>query len=363
MARRKTEVFSMSFLDVIACGFGAIVLFYTIIAAQAGVQRQDNNDEIQSEVNKLEEEVLEGFKNLVVLRNSLEKTDRDTPTEGLAAKIVEETERLREQLAESEESSLSKRESIEKLKQDLKSIEESNRRLSAGTESEGKPGTRVKGFIGTGDRQYLQGMRVAGKHILILADASASMLDETLVNVIRLRNMPETRRLTAPKWRRAVATVDWVTSQIPAGSQWQLYGFNVKPFPLVEGSAGKWLSGNDSNSLNEAVRKLRTTVPKDGTSLENAFALITQLSPRPDAVFIITDGLPTQGAEPPAIRRTIDGDGRLKLLERALGKVPNGIPISVILMPMEGDPMAASAFWTIARRTSGSFLSPAKDWP
>jgi hypothetical protein len=154
-----------------------------------------------------------------------------------------------------------------------------------------------------------------------------------------------------------------VTSQIPSASQWQLYGFNVQPFPLVEGSAGKWLSGSDSNSLNEAVRKLRTTVPKDGTSLENAFALITQLSPRPDSVIIITDGLPTQGAEPPAIRRTIDGDGRLKLLERALGKVPSGIPISVILMPMEGDPMAASAYWTIARRTSGYFLSPARDWP
>jgi len=26
---------------VIACGFGPIVLFYTIIAAQAGVQRQE----------------------------------------------------------------------------------------------------------------------------------------------------------------------------------------------------------------------------------------------------------------------------------------------------------------------------------
>ena len=48
MARRKTEVFSMSFLDVIACGFGAIVLFYTIIAAQAGVQRQENNDRMKA---------------------------------------------------------------------------------------------------------------------------------------------------------------------------------------------------------------------------------------------------------------------------------------------------------------------------
>ena len=51
MARRKTEVFSLSFLDVIACGFGAVVLFYTILSAQAGVHRQHRNEELQSEVN------------------------------------------------------------------------------------------------------------------------------------------------------------------------------------------------------------------------------------------------------------------------------------------------------------------------
>jgi hypothetical protein len=30
---------------------------------------------------------------------------------------------------------------------------------------------------------------------------------------------------------------------------------------------------------------------------------------------------------------------------------------------MEGDPMAPGAYWTLARRTNGSFLSPARDWP
>jgi hypothetical protein len=47
----------------------------------------------------------------------------------------------------------------------------------------------VKGFIGNGDRQYLTGLKVGGDRILFLVDASASMMDETVVNVIRLRNM------------------------------------------------------------------------------------------------------------------------------------------------------------------------------
>ena len=87
MARRKTEVFSLSFLDVIACGFGAIVLFYTILAAQAGVQRQERNDDIQAEVDRLEEEVLEGYENLVVLRNSLDADEDRRRSEGHAARI------------------------------------------------------------------------------------------------------------------------------------------------------------------------------------------------------------------------------------------------------------------------------------
>jgi hypothetical protein len=78
---------------------------------------------------------------------------------------------------------------------------------------------------------------------------------------------------------------------------------------------------------------------------------------------MITDGLPTQGASAPLIRKTIDGDDRLKLFERAFAKYPHQVPFNIILMPMEGDPGAASAFWVAARATGGSFLSPSKDWP
>ena len=363
MARRKTEVFSLSFLDVIACGFGAVVLFYTILSAQAGVQRQQRNDDLQAEVDRLEEEVLEGYKNLVVLRNSLESTDEAVPAEGLAARILEETEQLKQQLADAEQDTLSKREAIERLKQDLRSLEEGTRRLSAGTPSPGQPGSRIKGFVGSGDRQYLTGLKVGGERILILVDVSASMMDESVVNVIRLRNMPESRRIAAAKWRRTVATVDWLTSQLPAKAKFQAYAFNTRARALVPGSDGRWLEAGDAKALNDALRELRRLVPQDGTSLENAFVAAQSLAPRPDNIILITDGLPTQGASPPAVRKTIDGEGRLKLFERALDRLPAGVPVNVILLPMEGDPLAPGAYWALARRTNGSFLSPARDWP
>jgi hypothetical protein len=189
------------------------------------------------------------------------------------------------------------------------------------------------------------------------------MMDDTVVNVIRLRNMPEVRRRAAAKWRRTVASVDWLTAQLPSKSKFQVYAFNTRAHALVPGSDGKWLSADDATALNDTMKALRETVPQDGTSLENAFTATALLSPRPDNIILVTDGLPTQGASPPAVRKTIDGDGRLKHFERAVSKVPSGVPVNVILLPMEGDPLAPAAYWTLARRTNGSFLVPARDWP
>ena len=362
--RRKFDIFSMSFLDTICCAFGAIVLLYMILNAAGNRSFKNETAELQAEVDKLEEEVLQGYSDLVVLRNSLRTTVTDAErAEGLSDRVLQETEKAKEQLADASKTAISRREAIEKLKADLKQIEAEKKRLVAGTPAPGKPGNRVKGFVGSGDRQYLSGLKLGGERIVILVDVSASMLDETVVNVIRLRNMPESRRLRSEKWRRTVATVDWLTTQIPAKSKFQVLAFNVKAWSLAPNSGGRWLDGGDAQALNDVITNLRRTVPTDGTSLENAFTLLNTLSPAPDNVFIITDGLPTQGATPPVIKKTIDGDGRLKLFERALGKYPSRVPANIILMPMEGDPAAPGAFWTMARRTNGSFLMPARDWP
>ena len=362
--RRKFDIFSMSFLDTICCAFGALVLLYMILNAAGSKAFQEDTAELRAEVDKLEEEVLQGYADLVVMRNSLKTTETEAVrAEGLSDRVLDETERLRQQLADADKTTVSRREAIERLKADLKQQEESRKRLEAGTPAPGKPGNRVKGFVGSGDRQYLSGLKLGGERIAILVDVSASMLDETVVNVIRLRNMPESRRLMSEKWRRTVATVDWLTAQIPEKSKFQVIAFNVKAWPVVPNSTGRWIDGSDAQALSDVITQLRRTVPADGTSLENAFTLMNTLSPAPDNVYIITDGLPTQGATPPTLRKTIDGDGRLKLFEHALDKYPKRVPANVILMPMEGDPAAPAAFWTLARRTNGAFLMPAKDWP
>ena len=364
MARRKTEVFSMSFLDCITCAFGSVVLVYTLINAQGGLRRMSESKEMRAEVSKMEEQVLEGYQRLVILRNSMIETQREqVRTEGLGTRVIEQTQLMKEQLADADKHTLSRREAIERLKADLKSLEEGTRRLEGAAQQASASGTRVRGFIGQGDRQYLTGLRVGGERIVVLVDVSASMLDETVVNVLRLRNMSDAHKLMSSKWRRTLSTVDWLAAQMPVEGQFQMFAFNTQAWPLVKGSEGKWLKSNDPNALTDALNTLRKTIPKDGTSLENVFAAMKTLVPKPDNVILVTDGLPTQGASAPLIRKTIDGDDRLKLFERAFAKYPREVPLNVILMPMEGDPSAPSAYWLASRTTGGSFLSPSKDWP
>ena len=86
------------------------------------------------------------------------------------------------------------------------------------------------------------------------------------------------------------------------------------------------------------------------------------LDPQPDNIFLITDGLPTQGATP-SKEYNVTPEQRLKLFQNAMSVVNLSIPINVILFPMEGDPFASPSFWRLAQITGGAFLSPARDWP
>ena len=237
MARRKTEVFSMSFLDCITCAFGSVVLVYVLVNAQGGLRHIAETHQAHAEVSKLEEQVLEGYQELVVLRNSMQQTDAErVRTEGLAPRVINEIAKTKEELADSDKETLSKREAIERLKADLKSLDEGQRRLEGGTRSPGPRGTSLRGFEGEGERHYLTGLKVQGQHVLFLVDNSASMLDETLVNILRERNMSDTRKRLAEKWQRTISITEWLMAHVPEAGKFQIYTFNTKPSPLLKGS-------------------------------------------------------------------------------------------------------------------------------
>ena len=366
MARRsRVNVFGLAFLDAMTCGLGAVILLYMVINASVGLRSGRMSNDLRDEVDGLEGRVLEGYQHLVELRDAKHQlTRRQVLAQGLSRKLIETLEEIRVELATYEDTTLAKRQDLQRLKADLKSLEIDAKRLAADIPEEATPGAgdRIRTFVGDGDRQYLTGLKVGGKRILMLVDSSASMLDETIVNIIVRRNLPDARKIRAEKWQRAVATVDWLTTQLPRTSQFQIYSFDDAAEPLIAGTQGQWLDGGDRQVLEEAIGKLRALVPDGGTSLYHAFTVIKQMRPRPDNVILLIDSLPTRGAETPR-KRTVSGKERLKHFNRALRELPSGVPINIILFPMEGDPIAASAYWKLALVTQGSFMSPARDWP
>jgi hypothetical protein len=361
--RRATETFSLSFLDIMSCGFGAIVLFFVIINASMAKRADEVNRDLSVRAEMLRLETAEGEENLVELRNSLDDIEqRRVIAQGEARRIIDVLRERQEELATLEQSTVAQRDSIERLQADLLSLDEESRRLSAAAQRPSDEGTRMRAFTGDGDRQYVTGLKVGGRRVLILMDASASMLDETIVNVIRRRNMRDEQKLAAPKWQRTLATVEWITTQLAPDSRFQVIRFAEAAAPLVAGGAGGWLDTADPAKLDEAIRAARRTIPEGGTSLWHAFDAVRRMDPPPDNVFLVTDGLPTMGEHRPRAT-TVSGAERMRHFEQALRLLPASVPVNVVLMPMEGDAEAGSAYWKLAIGSRGAYLAPSRDWP
>ncbi len=352
----------MSFLDIMSCGFGAVVLFFMIINSQVVRTTDAPPEELVGETMRLEFEVLEARKNLVLAKNTMEELeDEEATASSRIAQITALIEKLKIELAKHDQETLAKIERVEKLQSDIERLEEEKKRLLA-EEQRLESGKNVRRFTGEGDRQYLTGLKVGGKRILVLVDNSASMLDRRIINIIRRRNMDDAVKLRSMKWRQAVASVDWLSAQFRPDSLFQIYTFNTEPKPVLKGSEGIWLEVGDGKQLDEAIRILRRTVPDGGTNMLDAYRVITSLNPRPDNVILLVDSLPTMNT-PQTDRGMVTGQERLRFHYEAEAEIPSGIPVNVLLYPMEGDYNAAIAYWLLAYRTGGSFMSISKDWP
>jgi hypothetical protein len=361
--RRPVTTISLSFLDAICCGFGALVLLFLILSHNTLAQRREATESLQRQVEALERQVLAGRGEAAALDAEIGQAG------GRRQRLLAESKTLSEKiagrrydLAQLETDSVAREAHVNRLKADLKSRDEELKRLEGGAAQQAEEGDRLRAFPGEGDRQYLSGLKVGGERILILLDASASMLAERIVDVVRLRNSPEGEQRKAFKWRRALSTLDWIATQIPPRARFQILAFNERVAPVLPGAPAGWLDAGDPAQLNGAVEAAKKILPRGGTSLYHALAAINRMEPKPDNVFLITDGLPTIDRERGA-RYTVPGEQRLRFFDNALAALDKRIPVNVILLPMEGDPMAASAFWRLAQVTRGSLLSPSEDWP
>lgn len=356
--RRQLNVFTLSFLDVMAGGFGAVVIIFLIINHATEDEAEATNRELLSESRLLDYKQRTGEENLASIRELVGSLRiRVADARERVVKVVEDIDDRKTDLDELEKLALAQKNSLEELRSDVETREDELEKLSR---AEDTRGTATIEIVGEGDRQYLTGLFMGGNHILIALDMSASMLDETIVNILRRRNMSLERQLAAPKWQRAVKTVNWLTANIPLDSSFQIVLFSEQAEFLIDD--GSWQLASNADAIADALVDLGRRVPKGGTNLQVLFKTIAQMRPIPDNLFLIVDGLPTL-EERDSRRTRVTGRQRIGIFRRSVAHLPAGIPVNVIMFPLEGDPYAAASYWNLSHITAGTFMAPSADWP
>lgn len=346
--RRALNPFGLSFLDVMSCGFGAAVLVFMLIkhnSAELAIA-DSSGAEVAAPVQS-EEELTAKVEQLKSRSSKLAQEISDTEKE-----IVDTLKTIA--LVVSQQKTSDEGE-LDALKKKLKDKQ-------AALVKEEEKGAQMINIENDGKRQYLTGLVMEGKRILILFDRSASMIDDELVNIIRGKYLSATERRKGGKWRWSVSILRWLLAHLPVDSYYQIYSFNDNVVSLLPNQATQWTSAKDKQAMKTVLKNLNILSPEKGTDLESAFEKASQLSPRPDAIYIVTDGLPTlsPGASPSGL---VTGNERRELFDEAIQRLPGGVAVHTVLLPTKGDPTAAGAFGRLSTNTGGRLLAPAWDWP
>ena len=349
--KRRNIAFSLSFLDIMACGFGAVTLLFLILRHNA-TEVVTPDPRLATEVELLQDDIRQAEESKTELLNSLEQLQLElVKAQGASNRVLTDLEEIERSIQSDPKDDIAKlRRQVEQLEEQTAEMEELDF------------GDKVREFLGDGNRQYLTGLKLGGERVIILVDGSASMLADTVVNALRRRNMNDEDKKQSPKWQWTLRTVEWLLAQLPPSSRFQVYMFNTEAEAALIGSEGEWLDAADSLVLEQVVEGIRQYSPGGGTSLVNAINAINDFDDQPDNMFILTDGLPTQGAAPPK-KYMVSGQQRRSYFAKALASLPGGMPVNTILFPMEGDPEAAALFWQLGVNSQGAFIAPSRDWP
>ena len=161
-ARRSIEEFSISFLDVICCGFGAVILLLMISQNQLPtiITQTTNNDQLSIETRKSELES-------VVKTLQLKRKEIDTAKGELSNRTLE--------LAEIQEKLNSVRARYESLLDVSEQIENQNMELAEAKQSLTKEMERLLGANFRRRTDLVGGITVDSEYIIFVIDTSGSM--------------------------------------------------------------------------------------------------------------------------------------------------------------------------------------------
>ena len=356
-SRRRPEGFNLAFLDIMACGLGAIILIFMLVKYQS--------ENPNTEVNALRAD-------LASIQDEVKTLESNSST--LVAQTEELKQKLQQRMQRAEQQDEETGATVQALIQLTKEIAGMEQKLAqqkqrAELAQETSPSNKQKS-----NEQHLLGLRVAGKRILILLDNSASMADERLLDIVKIKVADTAAKKSAPKWRRAIAVAQWIIDRIPENSRYMVINYNDQADFLLD---KKWLSGSDASARSTVFQALENLYPHNATNLHSALELIKTSAVHPTDLYIITDSLPTKGLGNLSVLQrfkscgvvtskttTVSGKCRIALFYSAVQSFSSvSATVNTVLMPIEGDPDAPYAYWLWAATTTGMMVSPAGSWP
>ena len=338
-----------------SCGLGAIILVFMLVKYNAETTT-DENVKLQAETQKLtsQEELLK--KALADAQAMSEQELKQIQS------IRAEIQRIHARVAESESSIEEKKARVAGLEQAI----ESSPRYKASDIVENK---------NAGEEEYLLGLRVEGDRIGFLLDSSASMTEEKLIDIIRLKSGLDKAKQQGAKWLRTQRVMRWLLARLPKEAKASVVSFNKSAKFL---GSSQWFSANDVGQIKEIQADIDKIVPTGPTNLHQGLQKIETLNPQLTDLYIITDGLPTTGISNYAglnlfskctsligQASTISGECRVKLFRQTVRETSfsANVKVNIILLPIEGDPEAAPELWAWTSMTGGLLISPAESWP
>ncbi|RXK54737.1 hypothetical protein ESB00_02245 [Oleiharenicola lentus] len=347
--RRETEVFSMSFMDCICCGFGAVLLLFILTTGQKADHSEETVEELKQRVAEMEKEITKEQDVLAKMARPAAMT-----AEQLAA-VKQENENLKRKADELDAE-------LKQLLRQLAALKNEEAKLLADLKAMPEEEQQPVPIPEVDRRQYLTGVQMEGSHVLFIVRASGSMLGDTIDEAAARLDDPDFKKREAPKWQRVIKALEWLVASLAPDTNFQILLFNDETIPLVPDRGEGWISRGDRPGVQQTLTKLRQVVPKGSANLERAFNQVRYMPTLPDAIVLITDGLPTASEGSPDASST-DDDTRMLFLRQAVRQLPPRIPVSTILFPTSGDPGAPALYWELAGFTKGALVSPSADWP
>jgi hypothetical protein len=161
--RRDVDTFSLSFLDCICCGFGAIILLLVLTKIYEPIRLEESHEDLQRVIQRLQEELFEIRGETQVVNRELNSVEEQVSDEKLRlARLQGDLSRIRGEFATSRDDAEINSELAGQLAQARQSLTEEMQRL-------------LRDYRPPVDKNMVGGIPVDSEYIIFIIDTSGSM--------------------------------------------------------------------------------------------------------------------------------------------------------------------------------------------